>query len=309
VFSRRAAKLFLSVSLTSVLLALPGALGVDRQQRERALLAVVELVPLEALPAGGFSLKGYTVDGFRFVRGNGSGSGSIVSADGLILTNAHVVSGAAGASSGLAPLIEVRLTLRPDQAARPSYLARVTHLDLRLDLAALQIVADASGQPVRLRNLPAMQVGDSDDLTLGDDLAVLGYPQVGGETITYTAGRVSGFVGENLRGAGRAFIKTDAKFSSGSSGGSALDEAGHLVAIPTAIAFDRTGGVPQESQNYLRPIALALEMLKTPLPPIQSGTQPGMAKPMVCLEAAANSGLRTSHPWLFAGCRVDSRPN
>lgn len=301
-FSRGVTKLFLFVSLAWLPLALmpPAALGVDRRQRERALLAVVELVPLEALPAGGFSLKGYTVDGFRFVRGNGSGSGSIVSADGLILTNAHVVSDSAGAT-GLAPLIEVRLTFSPDQAARPSFLARVTHLDLRLDLAALQIVADASGQPVRPQHLPAMQVGDSNDLRLGDDLAVLGYPQVGGETITYTAGRVSGFVAENLRGAGRAFIKTDAKFSSGSSGGSALDEAGHLVAIPTAIVFDRAGGVPQESQNYLRPIAFALEMLKTPLP--------GTAKPMVCLEAATNSGLRTSNPWLFTGCPVDSHPN
>ena len=193
------------------------------------------------------------------------------------------------------------MTLRPDQAARPSFLARVTHLDQAQDLAALQILTDTGGKPVSPEHLSALPIGDSDDLTLGDDLAVMGYPQVGGETITYTAGRVSGFVGENLRNAGRAFIKTDAKFSSGSSGGSALDEAGNLVAIPTAIAFDRTGGVPQESQNYLRPIALALEMLKSPLP--------GMAKPMVCLEAAVNSGLRTSHPWLFAGCPVNSRPN
>jgi S1-C subfamily serine protease len=274
----------------------PVALGVERHQRERALRAVVELVPLSALPAGAFAMSGYTVDGLRFVRGNGSGSGSVVSSTGLILTNAHVVTG--GASS-LAPLVEVRMTVRTDQAAQPAYLARVTHVDARHDLAALQIVADALGRPVNVQNLTALEIGDSDDLTLGDDLAVLGYPQAGGETITYTAGRVSGFVGENLRGAGRAFIKTDAKFSSGSSGGTALDEQGRLIGIPTAIAFDRAGGVPQESQNYLRPIALALEMLKNPL----SGT------PRLCLEASPVSSLRDSHPWLFLGCANSPRPN
>jgi S1-C subfamily serine protease len=274
----------------------PAALGVERHQRERALRAVVELVPLQALPVGAFAMTGYTVDGLRFVRGNGSGSGSVVSSTGLILTNAHVVSSGV---SGPALLVEVRVTVSPDQAAQSAYLARVTHLDARRDLAALQIVADATGRPVSVQNLTALEVGDSDDLTLGDDLAVLGYPQSGGETITYTAGRVSGFVGENLRGAGRAFIKTDAKFSSGSSGGAALDEQGRLVGIPTAIAFDRTGGVPQESQNYVRPVALALEMLKTPL----SGTL------RLCLEASPVSALRESHPWLFAGCVSGPRLN
>ncbi len=292
-FSRRARNFALFFAVCAMLA--PVALGVERSRREQALRAVVELVPLQALPAGAFAMSGYTVDGLRFVRGNGSGSGSVISSAGLILTNAHVVSGA----SGFAPLIEVRVTVSPDQAARPAYLARVMYLDARWDLAALQIVADAKGQPVTALNLTALEVGDSDALTLGDDLAVLGYPQAGGETITYTAGRVSGFVGENLRGAGRAFIKTDAKFSSGSSGGTVLDDQGRLIGIPTAIAFDRAGGVPQESQNYLRPVALALEMLKTPLA--------GTGTPRLCLEASPVSALRDSHPWLFAGCPSDPR--
>jgi S1-C subfamily serine protease len=294
VISRRIVKFLCCLALSATLA--PAALGLDRQHRDRAIAAVVELVPLEALPDGAFSLRGYTVDGLRFVRATGSGSGTVISGDGLILTNAHVVSaGVAGASlTGPAPLVEVRLTFRPDQASRPSYLARVTHLDLRHDLAALRIVTDLGGAPVHPEHLAALEVGDSDELTLGDDLAVLGYPQVGGETITYTAGRVSGFVGENLRTAGRAFIKTDAKFSSGSSGGTVLDEAGRLVAVPTAIAFDRAGGVPQESQNYLRPVSLALEMLRTPLP--------GFRTQALCLESSSDSALRRSRPWLFDGC-------
>lgn len=294
--SSRAFRFALTVALCACLA--PVAFGVERHQRERALRAVVELVPLQALPEGGFSMTGYTVDGLRFVRANNSGSGSVISSAGLILTNAHVV---AGGGSGPAPLVEVRMTVSPDLAARPAFLARVTHLDARRDLAALEIVADAAGRPVKAQNLTAIEIGDSDDLTLGDDLAVLGYPQAGGETITYTAGQVSGFVGENLRGAGRAFIKTDAKFSSGSSGGVALNEQGQLIGIPTAIAFDRAGGAPQESQNYLRPIAFALEMLKTPLP--------GIGATHLCLEASPSSRLRETHPWLFAGCATGLRPN
>jgi S1-C subfamily serine protease len=286
---------FLGIGLLS-----PVALGINRQARERALQAVVELVPLEALPVGAFALNGYTVDGFRFVRATGpgwvgSGSGSMVSATGLVLTNAHVVSG----RNGFAPLVEVRMTLQPDQAARPSYLARVTHLDQAQDLAALQIVTDTNGKPVSLENLKVIPIGDSNSLTLGDDLAVMGYPQVGGETITYTAGRVSGFVGENLRNAGRAFIKTDAKFSSGSSGGSALDEDGRLIGIPTAIAFDHAGGAPQESQNYLRPIALALEMLRKPI------SKNGETR--FCLETSPDSSLRKTHAYLFAACSQGRR--
>ena len=293
--SRRTGYLAVFFALCAVLA--PVALGIERLHRERALRAVVELVPLAALPDGAFAMNGYTVDGLRFVRGNGSGSGTVVSKTGLILTNAHVV---AGGSVGIAPLVEVRTTTSPDQAARPAFLARVTHLDAKHDLAALMIVTDAVGRPVAPENLSALELGDSDELTLGDDLAVLGYPQVGGETITYTAGRVSGFVGENLRGAGRAFIKTDAKFSSGSSGGTAIDEFGRLVGIPTAIAFDKMGGVPQESQNYLRPVALAIEMLKTPLP--------GSGKISLCLETNPGSRLR-AHAWLFDGCASGLRPN
>ena len=245
-----------------------------RAARERASKAVVEIVPLEELPVGSFSLRGVTFDGRRFQAGRSSGSGTVISPGGLILTAAHVVSNGGTATTAsviatasrppLAPasLVEVRLTGRIDEAARPSYLARVVRFDARSDLAALQVVADMSGRAVGALKLEALELGSSEDLVLGDEISVIGYPISGGRTITFTGGRVSGFVGEDFASAGRAFIKTDARFSSGASGGAALDEDGRLIGVPIAIAFDRKGGVPQESQNYLRPAALALELLR-----------------------------------------------
>lgn len=261
----------LSAAVSLLLLAIaPQASAIPRAARERAIRSVVELVALQESPLGDFRL-----DGRRYAEGSSGGSGTIVSPDGLILTNAHVATLASFA--GPAPLVEVRVTGRPDEAARPTYLAVVAAYDKARDLAILQVVADTRGKPVMSPKLAWLEVGSSDDLILGDELAIIGYPAVGGTTITFTAGRVSGFVGENYVGPGRAFIKTDAKVSSGSSGGAALDEQGRLVGVPTSIYFDRKAGIPQESQNYLRPVALAADMLRAALPAPQAGV-PGASR-------------------------------
>ena len=250
--------------LLAALVAIPFALGAQaspsRPMREHALRAVVELVALRESAPGTFASGGRTLAGKQYVQGAQGGSGSIVDASGIILTNAHVVVDTT--RSGPSPLVEVRLTERPDQASRPAYLARVAAFDLRLDLAALRIVADISGRPVGKLELPYLTVGSSDDLLPGDSISLLGYPAIGGQTITFTAGYVSGFVGDDYLGPGRSFIKTDAKVSVGASGGAALDEQGRLVAVPTSLYFDRKSGAPQESQNYLRPVALARNLIQ-----------------------------------------------
>ncbi|HWG84598.1 MAG TPA: serine protease [Deinococcales bacterium] len=254
----RLARLPLLVPLAVLLLAQAVA-GPSRAQRECAMRAVVELIALREGTTGVFAPGTRVLASKSYVRGGRGGSGSIVDAGGLILTNAHVV--ASGTPASAAPLVEVRLTERPDQAARPAYLAEVVELDHHADLAVLRIVADISGNPVGKLSLQAVPLGSSDDLLPGDSISLLGYPAVGGQTITFTAGYVSGFVGDDYTGPGRRFIKTDAKLSVGASGGAAIDDQGRLVAIPTGLYFDRKGGAPQESQNYLRPLSLAVEML------------------------------------------------
>ncbi|HEY70913.1 MAG TPA: trypsin-like peptidase domain-containing protein [Anaerolineae bacterium] len=159
-----------------------------------------------------------------------SGSGSVIDERGLILTNAHVVDDRYDEYSHLG----VALIERTDQPPNLSYLAEIAAVDYGLDLAVIRIISDLSGNSVSV-DLPVVELGDSDLVELGGDLRILGYPGIGGETITFTEGAISGFTSE--RGIdGRAWIKTDATIAGGNSGGMAVDSSGYLIGIPTQIS-------------------------------------------------------------------------
>lgn len=166
------------------------------------------------------------------------GSGTIISADGLILTNCHV---ADPLRYGLTPdevpdydALGIGLTIKSDRPPQLSYLAEVLQADPNLDLAVIRITKKTDQTPLAPEdlNLPYVEVGDSDQIEVGDDLNVFGYPGIGGDTVTFTRGVVSGFTldaGIN----GRAWIKTDASISGGNSGGTGVDEQGALIGVPT----------------------------------------------------------------------------
>jgi len=156
-----------------------------------------------------------------------SGSGSIIHPNGLVLTNAHVVDDRYGdyTDLGVAVLVDA------DSPPELLYLAEIASVDYGLDLAVVRITSDLQGNPVT-PELPYINVGDSDAVHIGDSLQILGYPGIGGDTITFTEGVVSGFTTErNVDG--RAWIKTDATIAGGNSGGMAANAAGELVGIPT----------------------------------------------------------------------------
>lgn len=156
-----------------------------------------------------------------------TGSGSIIAPQGLILTNSHVVDDRYGEYE----VLGVSLTQRTDQPPTLTYLAEIAAVDYGLDLAVIRVITDLDGNPVT-PNLPFIQLTDSDQVEIGDDLRILGYPGIGGETITFTEGAVSGFTSE--RGVeGRAWIKTDATIAGGNSGGMGVDVNGQLVGVPT----------------------------------------------------------------------------
>src|SRR3990172_308128 len=91
--------------------------------------------------------------------------------------------------------------------------------------------SDLARAPVPI-DLPFVQLADSDLVEIGDDLRILGYPGIGGDTITFTEGAVSGFTSE--RGVeGRAWIKTDATIAGGNSGGMGVNADGLLMGVPT----------------------------------------------------------------------------
>ncbi len=170
-----------------------------------------------------------------------TGSGTVVSKNGLILTNAHVV--LPGENSPV-DLLTIAPTVSADEKPQPGFIAKVVQADPTLDLAVIKIVSDLSGNPVDAAtlNLPVAKLGDSDKLTLGDKLTILGYPGIGGETITLTSGEVSGFSSEAGFG-NRAFIKTSATIAGGNSGGLAADDDGELVGIPTQLGSGTDSGI------------------------------------------------------------------
>ena len=147
----------------------------------------------------------------------GLGSAVIVSPEGYLLTNAHVVEGA--------DEIEVQL------ADGRSGAARLIGADPETDLAVLKVDLD---------RLPVIAFGDSEQLSVGDVVLAIGNPFNVGQTVT--SGIVSA-LGRNRLGLStfEHFIQTDAPINPGNSGGALVDAEGNLVGINTAI-FSRSGG-------------------------------------------------------------------
>ena len=151
-------------------------------------------------------------------RQSGLGSGVIVSADGYILTNNHVVEN----------MDEIEVATNDGRRLR----ARIVGLDPETDLAVLQVRAEGK--------LPAVTFAPTESLRVGDVVLAIGNPFGVGQTVT--SGIVSA-LGRNQLGINtfENFIQTDAAINPGNSGGALVDADGHLVGINTAI-FSRTGG-------------------------------------------------------------------
>ena len=189
-----------------------------------------------------------------------SGSGTIMDAEkGLILTNFHVMgdpdTGEIFNQDGLAAIGVMPTDLRSAPVLR--YMARMIGHDVELDLALLQVVGmidDASAALPANLGLTTLPRGNSDDLLPGDRLAVIGYPGLGGATVTYTEGVVSGFLDEDLDGV-YEWIKTDTEVNPGNSGGLAIDASGAFVGVPTA-GYSRADVAGKIS--LVRPGAMAL---------------------------------------------------
>ena len=158
-----------------------------------------------------------------------TGSGTFVSKEGLILTNGHVVDNRSDEYQSLG----VATTIASDEPPKLSYLADIVAVDYALDLAVIRVATDIDGNKVT-DEFPFVPVGDSETVGIGDNIRILGYPGIGGETITFTNGVVSGFTSERSVG-GRAWIKTDATIAGGNSGGLALDARGELIGVPTIV--------------------------------------------------------------------------
>ncbi len=162
----------------------------------------------------------------------GLGSGFIISPDGLIMTNAHVVKGA--------KTVTVKLTDRRE------FKAKVLGLDTKTDIAVLKIDA---------RNLPTVPIGSSQNLRAGDWVLAIGSPF--GFENTVTAGVVSAKGRSLPDDSSVPFIQTDVAVNPGNSGGPLFNARGEVVGINSQI-YSRSGGF--QGVSFSIPIELAMHI-------------------------------------------------
>jgi hypothetical protein len=196
----------------------------------RALLAVVELATDDAI-----------------------GSGTLLTPDGWILTNAHVVGDDPQGE------IVVSLSLDPTLPPEESFRAELVRVDEQRDLALVKIVSGLYGQEIpRDYRLPTLALGQPGRLRVGEAMWLVGYPATGGTgsrvTISATRGILAGFERADFG----VLLKTDAEITDGNSGGAALDESGLLIGVPSSTVENGSGQI-----GYVNPItALPHEWLE-----------------------------------------------
>lgn len=207
----------------------------------------------------------------REMKQNGLGSGVIISADGFILTNNHVVEEAD----------ELKVALSDDR----EYTARLVGTDPKTDIAVIKI--EATG-------LPHVTLADSDRLRVGDIVFAIGNPLGIGQTVTMGIVSATGRKNVNLLtdrapDAYEDFIQTDAAINMGNSGGALVDAKGRLVGINSGIATTNRGNI---GIGFAVPINLARNVMSSL---IEHGTVVrgylGVASETLTAEIAESFGL------------------
>jgi serine protease Do len=163
------------------------------------------------------------------------GSGVIVTSDGTIVTNNHVIEGATD--------------IKVDLADKREFQAKLIGTDAKTDIAVLKI--EATG-------LPTLAVGDSSKLQVGDVIFAIGDPFGIGETATMGIVSATGRGGLGIENY-EDFIQTDAAINPGNSGGAMIDLHGDLIGINTAILSGGSGG--NQGVGFAIPINMATSVM------------------------------------------------
>jgi len=121
----------------------------------------------------------------------------------------------------------------------------------------LKIVADSEGNEVDMRDFSYVPLGNPFGMKINVDIAVLGYPGKGGDTITMTEGKFLGYYREARFPGLDGFIKTNAAMAPGNSGGAALNKLA-LIGVPTAVTLPSQAG---SDLGYIHPVTWALKGL------------------------------------------------
>ncbi len=179
----------------------------------------------------------------------GTGSGCLVTPDGLLLTNWHVIRDNSDLPS---KDLAVACTLSPNLPPTELFRAEVIRYDRERDLALLRITGGFYQQTLPEKySFPYFPLGDPEAVKIGDELRLIGFPGIGGSgsraSVTLTRGIVSGFEETNF---GRV-IKTDGQMTQGNSGGAAVNSAFELIGLPTTIIEKNAGQI-----GFIHPLSL-----------------------------------------------------
>jgi serine protease Do len=187
--------------------------------------------------------------GFSDSGAGSSGTGSILTADGLVLTNNHVVTNSETGrlfSNLVVYLKPVPISGDNRKDLTTPYLVDVVARDPDLDLALLRIKDAPTG-------LRPIEVADSEEVEIGESVAAIGHPG-GGGLWTLTTGTVSSKRRDNERD----IFQTDTAINPGNSGGPLLDEYSRLVGVNTFVRRVNEQGLPLEGLNYSLRSAFAM---------------------------------------------------
>ncbi|MBN2494780.1 MAG: trypsin-like peptidase domain-containing protein [Deltaproteobacteria bacterium] len=174
-----------------------------------------------------------------------AGTGSIIRADGMVITNCHVIFN----KDSRSPYKVVHVFLKPDKVTGDMnkdltrhFSAKVLAFDEALDLALLQIQSPPSG-------LTIQTLGNPDELGPGDETVAIGHPEQGG-LWTITTG-VIGAEFEDFKGiTGKHVFQMETSLNRGNSGGPLFDVRGYQVGVNTAIARQGQGGIAITGVNF-----------------------------------------------------------
>jgi serine protease Do len=172
-----------------------------------------------------------------------AGTGSVITQDGQVITNAHVV-----AKDGK-PYKKLFVYLKPDKLTgsmqddlKERYEAQLLDIDPDLDLALLKMKAAPA-------NLPVMPFASPDDVEVGEPVVAIGHPETGG-LWTMTTGIISSVVKDFQGTPGKDVFQTEASINRGNSGGPLINRFGHMVGINTSISRRAADGLAITSINF-----------------------------------------------------------
>jgi len=181
-------------------------------------------------------------------KGGGSslvGAGSVITSDGLVITNAHVVVD----DKTRKPFRSISVYTRPDEITgdfqndlRHKHKVKVLDYDRDLDLALLRVDGLGSSSGI-------IRLADPREIMVGEEVVAIGHPEQGGLwSLTY--GRISGQLANQGKVKGKNVYQTDTSVNRGNSGGPLLDKRGYMVGVNTNIARKGSGNLAITGVNF-----------------------------------------------------------